>query len=101
MPYVTMDLPVCNRCRHVWLPDLEEGELAARLINFSYVPGKRKVPKYCAKCKDPNWNVRRKHKKHKRAQVRRKTPQERQAEVKAMTGAEIFDTVMKTVKPKP
>jgi len=102
LPYITVDLPVCNRCNHVWLPELLPGEKPARLINLKWVPGQRDIPARCANCKNPYWNSRRKHKRHTRPLARkpRSTPEQMAARVKSMSGAEIFDKVMKNIKPK-
>jgi len=102
MPYVAVKLPVCNRCYHVWLPDLEPGEKSARLINFKYVAGKLSTPGCCPKCKSPYWNIRRKYKKRTRARARkpRSTPDQMASAANAMSVAEIFEKVMKTVKDK-
>ncbi len=98
MPTIQVDGNVCYRCHHVWLSDLLPGEEAAKLIMGKWVAGKRTVPRSCANCKDVNWNRRR---QYARAQARKpRKPKDAKAEVQAMSGAEIFDTVMKAVKPK-
>ncbi len=103
MPYVDAKLPVCNRCHHVWLPDLEDDTAKpARLDHLRWILAPRKIPKTCANCKSPYWDSRRKHKKHTRPLTRkpRSTPAQIRGKVAAMSGAEIFENVMKAVKPK-
>lgn len=99
MPKIKVDANVCYRCHHVWLSDLLPGEKPAKLVNFIWVPGERTIPKCCADCKDPNWNRKRQYKMRKGARKPRKS-KTAIAEVSGMSGAEIFETVMKTVKPK-
>lgn len=101
MPYLSIKLPVCNRCNHVWLPELLDGEVPSKLINLRRIAGKRRVPKTCANCKSPFWDSRRKHKKHviTKPSKPRQTQTERQTALRAISGADIFNEVMKKVKP--
>jgi hypothetical protein len=100
MPRIALsNVPVCCRCGHVWLPDLVPGDRPAKLLQGRWVPGERITPKCCASCKSPYWDKRRKHKKH--AAKRPPVPMaQRVAKARAMSGTEIFEQVMKTVKPK-
>lgn len=101
MPKIQLEGNCCYRCHHVWLSELLPGEEAARLIQGKWVAGKRVLPERCASCKDPYWNRRRQY--HMRAGARkpRKPKIAVVDQVQDMSGAEIFDAVMKTVKPKP
>ena len=102
MPKIKLDLPVCCRCKHVWLPELLPGETAARLINLKWVAGKRRQPECCARCKSPYWNKRRKNKRYTRTPARKPSKPQLTAteQAKAMSGADKFDMVMKAIAKK-